>query len=68
MRPASDFLDLFRRTGLDFSLASLRLSADEFLLAAHNARVILSRITVLDLSAYAGVLEEAAEETMALLH
>jgi len=67
VRPASDFLDLFRRTGLDFSLASLRLSADEFLLAAHNARAIRSRITVLDLAAHAGVLEEAAEETLALL-
>jgi glycerol-1-phosphate dehydrogenase [NAD(P)+] len=61
------FLDLFRRTGFDFSLDSLRLSAEEFLLAARNGRAIRSRITVLDLAAHAGVLEAAAEETLALL-
>jgi len=31
------------------------------------SRAIRSRITVLDLAAHAGVLEEAAEETLALL-
>jgi len=67
VRPPAYFLDLFRRTGLDFSLASLRLSADEFLLAAHNGRAIRSRITVLDLAAHAGVLDAAAEETLTLL-
>jgi glycerol-1-phosphate dehydrogenase [NAD(P)+] len=67
VRPPAYFLDLFQRTGLDFSLASLRLSPDEFLLAAHNGRAIRSRITVLDLAAHAGVLNAAAEETLALL-
>lgn len=67
VRPPDDFLELFKRTGLDFSLTSLRLSADEFLLAALNGRAIRSRITVLDLASHAGVLEAAAEETLALL-
>lgn len=65
--PPAHFLDLFRRTGFDFSLASLRLSADEFLLAAHHGRAIRSRVTVLDLAAHAGVLDEAAAETLRLL-
>lgn len=67
VRSPEYFLDLFRNTGLDFNLASLRLSADEFLLAAHNGRAIRSRITVLDLAAHAGILDEAAEATLALL-
>ena len=67
VRSPEYFLDLFRRTGLDFSLASLRLSADEFLLAAHNGRAIRTRITVLDLADHAGVLEAAAEQTLAML-
>ncbi len=67
VRPTTDFLDLFRRTGLDFSLSSLRLTPEEFLLAAHNGRAIRNRITVLDLADHAGVLDEAAFETLALL-
>ncbi len=67
VRSAEYFLDLFRRTGLDFSLTTLKLSADEFLLAARNGRAIRSRITVLDLADHAGVLEDAAEATLALL-
>jgi len=61
------YLDLMRRTGFEMTLESLDISRDEFYLAAVSARTIRSRITVLDIAAHAGVLKEAAEETIALL-
>lgn len=65
--PARTFLDRIRRTEFPMTLGALDLTADEFLLAARNARTIRERITVLDLAAHAGVLEEAAQETLVLL-
>lgn len=67
VRPAEYFVDLFKRVGAPFSLDAFRLSREEFLLAALNARAIRERITVLDFAAHAGVLEPAAEETLFLL-
>ena len=67
IRTPEFFVDLFRRTGLDMTLASLGMSADEFFLAATSARAIRDRITVLDLSAHAGILEDAARETIKML-
>jgi hypothetical protein len=57
-------VDLFRRTGLEMTLPSLGISEDEFFLAATSARMIRDRITVLDLSAHAGILEDAAHKTI----
>ena len=65
--PARVFLERIRRTGYPMSLSSLNLSPDEFMLAAHNARTIRERITILDLAAHTGVLEAAAEEALELL-
>ena len=61
------FVDLFRRTGLEMTLPSLGISRDEFSLAATTARTIRDRITVLDISAHAGILEDAAEEAIEIL-
>jgi len=49
------------------TLPSLGISKDEFFLAATSARTIRDRITVLDLSAHAGILEDAAKETIEIL-
>jgi len=62
IRKPEFFIDLFRKTGLEMTLPSLGISREEFLLGAVSARTIRDRITVLDLAAHAGVLEEAAEE------
>ncbi len=67
VRSPEFFADLFSRVGAPFSLESLRLSREEFLLAALNGRTIRERITVLDFAAHARVLEAAADETLALL-
>jgi len=61
------FIDLIRRAGFEMTLESLNLSKDEFRLAALSARTIRERITVLDIAAQAGVLEEATRETLGLL-
>lgn len=65
--PARTFFSRIRRTGYSMTLDALDLTAEEFLLAARNARAIRERITVLDLAAHAGVLEAAAKETLSLL-
>ena len=49
------------------TLPSLGISKDEFYLAATSARTIRDRITVLDLSAHTGILEDAAKETIRML-
>lgn len=61
------YLSLFRRTGFPLTLDSLDLSEDEFFLAALSARTIRERLTVLDLAAQLGVLEQATHEVAALL-
>ncbi|UCF30281.1 MAG: iron-containing alcohol dehydrogenase [bacterium] len=67
VRKPDFFVDLFRRTGLEMTLPSLGIPKDEFTLAAVSARTIRDRITVLDISAHAGVLEDAAAETVEAL-
>jgi glycerol-1-phosphate dehydrogenase [NAD(P)+] len=64
VRKPDFFVNLIRRTGFEMTLASLNLSKDEFLLDAISSRTIRERITVLDISAHAGILKEAAEETV----
>jgi hypothetical protein len=49
------------------TLPSLGISENEFHLAVISARTIRDRITVLDISAHAGILEEAADETIQML-
>jgi len=49
------------------TLPSLGILKDEFFLAAISARTIRDRITVLDISAHTGILEEAARETIKML-
>lgn len=61
------FVDLFRRTGFELTLESLNLSSEEYFLAANCARTIRERITVLDIAAHAGVLEEAVAEVAGFL-
>jgi hypothetical protein len=60
-------MDLIRRTGFEMTLSSLGVSKDEFFLAATSARTIRDRITVLDISAHTGILEDAAGETIEIL-
>jgi len=67
IRTPDFFVDLIRRAGLEMTLPSLGISRDEFFLAATSARTIRDRITVLDLSAHAGILEDAAKETIEIL-
>ncbi|MBN2720407.1 MAG: iron-containing alcohol dehydrogenase [Proteobacteria bacterium] len=67
VRTPDFFLDLFHRVGLDMKLSSLDIPEEEFLLGAMSARMIRDRITVLDLSAHTGILEEAARETLEML-
>ncbi|MCJ7498682.1 iron-containing alcohol dehydrogenase [bacterium] len=67
IRTPDFFVDLIRRTGLEMTLPSLGISKDEFYLAATSARTIRDRITVLDISAHAGILEDAASETIEML-
>jgi glycerol-1-phosphate dehydrogenase [NAD(P)+] len=67
IRTPDFFVGLFRRTGLEMTLPSLGISKDEFSLAAISARTIRDRITVLDISAHAGILEDAAHETIKML-
>lgn len=67
IRTPDFFVDLFRRTGFEMTLPSLGISKDEFSLAAISARTIRDRITVLDISAHAGILEDAAHETIKML-
>jgi glycerol-1-phosphate dehydrogenase [NAD(P)+] len=64
VRKPDFFVDLIRRTGFEMTLRSLDLSEDEFLLAAISSRTIRERITILDISAHAGILKKAAEETI----
>jgi len=68
VRSPEYFFDLFSRVGAPFSLDAFKLSRDEFVLAARNARAIRERITVLDFAAHAGVLEAAIEDTLQLIH
>ena len=56
-----------RRTGYPLTMAALKLDAQEFMLAAMHSRAIRERITVLDIAAQAGVLEEAATDALAVL-
>jgi len=65
IRTPNFFVDLFRRAGLEMTLPSLGISEDEYFLAATSARTIRDRITVLDLAAHAGILEESAKEAIA---
>ena len=67
VRSPEFFMDIFRRVGCDLSLGVLRLNREEFLQAAETARMIRNRITVLDLAAHAGILKDAARQTLALL-
>jgi len=67
VRKPEFFVDLFQRTGLEMTLPSLGISKDEFFLAAISARTIRDRITVLDISAHTGILEDAAVETIEML-
>ncbi len=60
-------LGLIRKTGHAMTLESLGISKDEFFLAATSARTIRDRITVLDLAAHAGILEDATQETIRML-
>ena len=64
VRKPDFFVDLIRGTGFEMTLQSLNVSKDEFLLAAISSRTIRERITILDISAQAGILEKAAEETI----
>jgi glycerol-1-phosphate dehydrogenase [NAD(P)+] len=67
VRKPGFFVDLFRKTGLEMTLSSLGISKDEFYLGAISARTIRDRITVLDLSAHTGILEDAVRETIEIL-
>jgi len=67
VRSPDFFVDLFQRTGLEMTLPSLGISEDEFFMAAISARTIRDRITVLDISAHTGILEDAAKETIEML-
>jgi glycerol-1-phosphate dehydrogenase [NAD(P)+] len=67
VRTPDFFVDLIRRTGLEMTLPSLGISEDEFYLAATSSRTIRDRITVLDIAAHAGILEDAAKETIEIL-
>ena len=67
VRTPEFFINLIRRTGLEMTLPSLGISKDEFSLAAISARTIRDRITVLDISAHTGILEDAAIETIKML-
>lgn len=67
VRPPGYFLDLIRRTGFAMTFSALEIPEEEFFLAATSARTIRDRITVLDLAAHAGILEEAAREVVELL-
>lgn len=67
VRSPEFFVDLIRRTGFEMTLASLNVSDKDFFTAAVSARTIRDRITVLDISAHAGIIEEAAHETIELL-
>ena len=61
------FIDLIRRAGFDMTLEALNLVKDEFRLAASASRTIRERITVLDLAAHTGVLEDATAAALELL-
>lgn len=61
------FVDLFSRAGLEMTLRSLGIPKDEFFLGAMMARTIRDRITVLDIAAHAGILEDAARDTIEIL-
>jgi glycerol-1-phosphate dehydrogenase [NAD(P)+] len=67
VRTPDFFVDLIRRTGLELTLPSLGISKDEFFMAATSARTIRDRITVLDIAAHTGILEEATRETLEIL-
>lgn len=67
VRSPEFFLALIRKTGLEMTLPSLGISRDEYYLAATTSRTIRDRITVLDLAAHAGILEEAAGEAVKML-
>jgi glycerol-1-phosphate dehydrogenase [NAD(P)+] len=67
VRTPDFFIELIRRTGLEMTLPSLGISKDEFYLAATSSRTIRDRITVLDIAAHTGILEEAARETIDIL-
>ncbi|NQT70496.1 MAG: hypothetical protein HQ552_13070, partial [Desulfobacteraceae bacterium] len=61
------FIDLIRRAGFEMTLEALNLLKDEFRLAALASRTIRERITVLDLAAHTGVLEDATATALELL-
>lgn len=66
-RSPEHYAQLMRRTGYPLTLKALNVSPSEFLLAVETSRTIRDRITVLDLAAHAGVLEDAAQKALALL-
>ena len=61
------FIDLIRRTGFPMTLESVGMATDEYILAAETARTIRERITVLDVAAHCGVLQDAARRAAELL-
>ena len=68
VRPPQYYAERIRRTGFALNLKALDLGEDEFMLAARTAGTIRERITVLDIAAQAGVLEDAAADALALMN
>lgn len=62
-----EWIARIRKVGFPMSLSELDLDEKEFFVAARYARTIRERITVLDLAAQAGVLDDAVMDTVALL-
>ena len=67
VRKPEFFIDLIRRTGFPMTLESVGMATDEYILAAETARTIRERITVLDVAAHCGVLQDAARRAAELL-
>ena len=65
--PPEEWLKRIHRVGFPLSLLALDLNEKQFLAAARYARTIRERITVLDLAAQAGVLDDAVNDTLRLL-
>ena len=64
--PPEDWLKRVHRVGFPLCLSALDLDEKEFFAAARYARTIRERITVLDLAAQAGVLDDAVNDTLKL--
>jgi len=67
VRTPEFFTGLFGRAGIEMTLSSLGISQDEFHLGATSARTIRDRLTVLDIAAHAGILEDAADRAVKIL-